>query len=316
MPLSPKHFRGALSKVRAVEEVDPLAQAIAARMIGQLNAIPEATGLGALSKLNLPAAYAGDQRSLQAVQRGISEAETGLASPGRRKMLKQGAAMAARSAVPDTLTDVVGSGVLKKALTDATSPTEYMEYDNIHDALAAVTERINTYNAGVKQQTEEGALALLRMLHPDSGKTYDTGLGGIYAAARKALPKITKEQRGARKAEVATRRALAEERQDLVSNGGDPARIAEIERIIFAPWESFSSDIDGRLRAAVATHPKTTLRTGFKELPTLEQTYIPGVGHYVRTPLDNNPYWIKAPTGPLHDDVLIHELLNTRAKYD
>jgi hypothetical protein len=97
------------SKAVAGENPDPLAQAIAARMAGQLNALSESGGLSALRGLNLPAAYAGDQRSLKAVQRAINEAETGLQSPGRRKLLKQAIATAARQAVPDVVDTALGA---------------------------------------------------------------------------------------------------------------------------------------------------------------------------------------------------------------
>jgi hypothetical protein len=103
----------AAARAKLVQEADPLAQAVAARMIEQLNAIPEIGGLSALKGINLPAAYAGDQRSMKAAQRAISEAETGLQSPGRRKLLKQAAATAARSAVPDTLADGLGAKALQ-----------------------------------------------------------------------------------------------------------------------------------------------------------------------------------------------------------
>lgn len=122
--MPPKNLKSAFAVLRGAQEADPLAQAVAARMVGQLNALPDVLGMGALSRLNLPAAYAGDQRSLQAVQRSINEAETGLASPGRRKILKQGAAMAARSAVPDSVANLVGTTALKKAVQDVVTPQE------------------------------------------------------------------------------------------------------------------------------------------------------------------------------------------------
>ena len=106
-----------------LKEVSPLAQLIAARMAGQLEGVrnlPQYSG--ALSKVNLPAAYAGDQRSLQATQRAMNLAETGIESEGRRKFIKQAAATAARSAIPDSVANALGTGIVKKALTDAVSP--------------------------------------------------------------------------------------------------------------------------------------------------------------------------------------------------
>lgn len=113
---------GVIAATKKVGDVDPLAQLIASRMAGQLEGMKSLPGLSALEKVNLPAAYAGDQRSLQAAQRVINEAETGLQSPGRRKVLKQGAVMAARSAVPDVVMDAVGGNLVKNMVKDAVAP--------------------------------------------------------------------------------------------------------------------------------------------------------------------------------------------------
>ena len=104
----------------AVQEADPLATLIASRMAGQLQGAGELLGL---KNVNLPAAYAGDQRSLGALTRVQNEQETGLASPGRRKFMKQSAATAARSAIPDAVMDAAGAGLLRKAATDAVAET-------------------------------------------------------------------------------------------------------------------------------------------------------------------------------------------------
>lgn len=116
--------------------VDPIAQAVAARMTGQLQGAGELLGL---KNINLPAAYAGDQRSLGALTRALNEQETGLASPGRRKMLKQGAAMAARSAVPDIVANTLGTTALKKAVQDAVLPQE-IPLESLQAAVAQAFE--------------------------------------------------------------------------------------------------------------------------------------------------------------------------------
>jgi hypothetical protein len=133
-----KNGLGALSRMAApkVVEPSPLSQLIAARMIGQLNAVPEIGGLSALRSVNLPAAYAGDQRSLKAAQRVINEAETGLQSPGRRKMLKQGAAMTARAALPDALKTEVYA-MAPRVPADAAIPDEVVQ-DAIWSQIAPI----------------------------------------------------------------------------------------------------------------------------------------------------------------------------------
>lgn len=110
--------------------VDPLAEAIARRMTAQLEAIPQVGGLEALKGVNLPAAYAGDQRSLKAAQRAINKAETGLESPGRRKMLKQTAATAARQMVPgpvDVALGAIARNAAKEAMTSPVIPDESVQ---------------------------------------------------------------------------------------------------------------------------------------------------------------------------------------------
>lgn len=78
---------------------DPLAQAVAIRMQALLEKGAELEGLS-VKRLNLPAAYAGDQRSAKAVRRAIAEKETGLQDPSRRKFMKDTAATAARQVLP------------------------------------------------------------------------------------------------------------------------------------------------------------------------------------------------------------------------
>lgn len=110
------------------DAVSPLAQLIATRMAGQLEAVPHVLpDMGPLSKINLPAAYAGDQRSLQAAQRGINEAETGLASPGRRKILKQGAGTAARSLIPDSVVNTLATQAGKALMEPVAIPDEAIQ---------------------------------------------------------------------------------------------------------------------------------------------------------------------------------------------
>lgn len=109
----------AAKAAKETEEDSPLAQAIAARMIGQLNAVSQLPGLEALSKVNLPAAYAGDQRSALAARRAINEAETGIASPSRRKILKQGVATAARAAIPEGVTGAALRAIAKPLVEHA-----------------------------------------------------------------------------------------------------------------------------------------------------------------------------------------------------
>jgi hypothetical protein len=122
----------AKSTARPAQEqaIDPLAQLIAARMAGQIEAIPRVGGLESLRGVNLPAAYAGDQRSLQAAQRAINKAETGLESPGRRKILKQGAAAAARQVVPEAVDIALGAagrGAIKNITTEPVIPDESIQ---------------------------------------------------------------------------------------------------------------------------------------------------------------------------------------------
>lgn len=115
-----KQLAKAAKRAKPVAEAaDPLATAVAARMTAELEAASPLMGLKRSKQL--PAAYAGDTGALQQVQRQLNEAETGLQSPGRRKFVKQAASLAARQAVPDALANVVGSGVMKQALKEATS---------------------------------------------------------------------------------------------------------------------------------------------------------------------------------------------------
>lgn len=108
---------GAAKKVKggldAMSEL--IANAVGVREAGKLKSIAGQMDLS--PKVNFPAAWAGDQRSLQSAQRNISEKETGLQSPGRRKILKQAAATAARSALPDLGTSALMNTVLKESLT-------------------------------------------------------------------------------------------------------------------------------------------------------------------------------------------------------
>ena len=68
-------------------------------------------------------------------------AETGLESPGRRQILKQGAAAAARAAVPDAIGNLVGTTALKQAVKDAvTSPA--IPDESIQAAIAAAMSRV------------------------------------------------------------------------------------------------------------------------------------------------------------------------------
>ena len=138
----------------AKQVIDPLAQWVATRMTGQLEQAGKLSGLG---HLNIPAAYAGDQRSLQAVQRAIRAKETGLESPGRRKILKQGAATAARSMVPDALVEGLGTNILKNSLQDAiVQPV--IPKESIQAAIAAkfrqLVESQAAYNVGDMDSTE------------------------------------------------------------------------------------------------------------------------------------------------------------------
>lgn len=111
-----KLARGALREVAD----DPLATAIAARMTGQLEAMSPLMGLKA--SMNLPAAYAGDKRSLAPIQKQLRELENIAAglppSPSRRKFTQQAAGMAARQALPD----FAGANLVKKVLTEAVAP--------------------------------------------------------------------------------------------------------------------------------------------------------------------------------------------------
>ena len=79
---------------------DPLAQAVALRMQALLEKGAELEQLPAQG-LNLPAAYAGDQRSQKALQRRLNEQPTGLAGPSRRKFIKDTTSLAARQLMPE-----------------------------------------------------------------------------------------------------------------------------------------------------------------------------------------------------------------------
>lgn len=87
------------TKVKQAPLSDPIAAGVALRMQALLNKGAELENLPSKG-LNLPAAYAGDQRSQQALQRRLSEQQTGLGDPSRRKFMKQAAATAARQALP------------------------------------------------------------------------------------------------------------------------------------------------------------------------------------------------------------------------
>lgn len=106
------------------EAVSPLSALLATRLSAQLEALQQGP-LSGLQGVNLPAAYAGDQRSLRAAQRRLSEEEQGIASPSRRKFIKQAAAGAARSVLPDSLAtgmttaleEATKSGIIRDAVS-------------------------------------------------------------------------------------------------------------------------------------------------------------------------------------------------------
>ncbi len=174
-PRLPKMPRGGLSQA-----ADPLAQLVAARMAGQLQGVSQLPGLGGLSALNIPAAYAGDQRSLQAVQRGISEAETGLPSPGRRKFMKQTAATAARSAIPDSVANALGTTALKKAVGDAFSPE--IPEESIQAATAMAMDKVLGHKAlkGLADSGDYGTLHMLLDSKPLSCEEFGPALEAEY----------------------------------------------------------------------------------------------------------------------------------------
>jgi hypothetical protein len=329
MPNYGKIIKGGLSALKPTAEADPLATAIAARMAGQLQGAGELLGLRGA---NLPAAYAGDQRSMGALTRILNEQETGLASPGRRKFVKQGAAMTARAAVPDAVGDVVGTTALKKAVKDAVVPEDYA---SLSDAVKAIEARVAAHNALAAQQAAaraeagitnmiEGHQPVLKLLRPFSGRTYDTGMSDIYALAGKVLPRdLTAEQKIANAAAVSNTQKLIRERRKLfdmqqagtlVEGSPEAARLEEIRNTLYDTYgkKPFSRPtVDALLSEKVKELPTTVVKTGWKDGAELRQKYLPGVGHYVYDPLDNNPWWIKAPDAPLHDDVLAHEFLNS-----
>lgn len=122
---------------------DPMAQAVAIRMQALLDKGAELENLPTKG-LNLPAAYAGDQRSQQALQRRLSEQATGLQDPSRRKFMKQTAATAAKQALPG----LPGVGTMIKAA-------------QLLDRAAPVTPEIPSAKAIIK-----GILDELDMLEP------------------------------------------------------------------------------------------------------------------------------------------------------
>lgn len=166
--------RGALSAMRAakpVAEIDPLAAAVAARMSGQLEAMSPLMGLRGV---NLPAAYAGDQRSMQAVTRQLNAIDNGgLQSPGRRKILKQGAATAARSMVPDSAANALGTTALKKAISDAVMPQEIPDA-SVQAAIAMQMDKFLGRHAAVLGDLGETGMGV-DMLRMDLGSTPTLG---------------------------------------------------------------------------------------------------------------------------------------------
>lgn len=297
-------------------------------MTGQLQSAGQLLGL---SNVNLPAAYAGDQRSLGALTRVLNAKETGLESPGRRKFMKQTAAAAARQAVPDSVANLVGTTALKKAVSDAVmNPVD----GSLEEALSRVSARIATHNKVAEQQAAaraeagitgmiEGHQPVLKVLRANSGRNYDTGMQDIYALAGKVFPhRLTEEQKRANAAAYNSYMKLVRERNNLfklndtgnlVVGSPEAKRLAELRELLYdGPEKPFvKPDIDSIVNTEIREVSPTVLRTGWVDVPELKQKYLPGVGHYVYDPLDNNPWWIKAPDAPLHDDVLIHEFLNS-----
>lgn len=226
--MPPKLPRGGLAQA-----TDPLAAAVAARMVGQLQGVAQLPGLSALSKVNIPAAYAGDQRSLQAVQRGISEAETGLPSPGRRKFMKQAAATAARSAVPESVANVLGTTALKKAVGDALSPE--IPVESVQAAIASIIDK----HLGDKK--------LLRKLRAwEDGPQTPVGQASIYGMLRESIsPKAIAEYSG-----------LPEE---AIQKHIDDAGITPVDA--FDAWINGSDELD----AYMATPSRKWLRDYFDD---------------------------------------------------
>lgn len=145
-------------------------------MAGQLQGVSQLPGLGSLSRLNIPAAYAGDQRSLQAVQRGINEAETGLQSPGRRKLLKQGAATALRSAIPDTMVEGLGANVLKKVAGDVLTPE--IPIESVQAAISQALDKVLSHK-GWAGLIQDGVYPSELMSHFKDGVTKEALLNAM-----------------------------------------------------------------------------------------------------------------------------------------
>jgi hypothetical protein len=136
--LSPQKFSKGSAVKKAKGGLDVvskmIADAVGAREASKLQSIVGQMDLS--PKVNFPAAWAGDQKSLQAAKRSISEKETGLQSPGRRKILKQAAASAARSAIPDAI-----SGPLMKMAVEQVMPSSVViPPESIQAAYASVFE--------------------------------------------------------------------------------------------------------------------------------------------------------------------------------
>lgn len=139
---------------------DPLAQAVAIRMQALLDKGAELENLPAKG-LNLSAAYAGDQRSQQALQRRLSEQQTGLQDPSRRKFMKQTAATAAKQALPG----LPGVGTVIKAaqLLDKAAPVTTEVTDEV--IQAAIAKSMSMLN--------KGALAKLGEISGEGGVLED-----------------------------------------------------------------------------------------------------------------------------------------------
>lgn len=175
----------------AVDEVSPLAQAVAARMIGQLNAVGDIGGLSALKNLNVPAAYAGDQRSLKSVQRAINEAETGIASPGRRNFMKQAAATAARQAVPeavDTALGVVAQRATPNVVEGVAIPDESIQAAILQSLLGKLgtgTKARNLMQSIGSEYLENGALSKPLLSAQDISSAHSLPLESVEAFLKK-----------------------------------------------------------------------------------------------------------------------------------